>query len=120
MALPAKVDLEIYLGNDYSASVRLESSGSPINLTGRTYRAQIRETPGAVDPILSFTISTASLSSGIVGLSLNHTDTGDLVTPRMAGGAAEQICYWDLEQTSGGSVTTVARGYAKLIRNTTR
>lgn len=116
---PAAVDLEIYLGDDVSFVLAITNAGVAVNLTGRTYRAFIKENPTTYDMIGEFTVTNGG-SNGLITLSLIHSYTDGWQTAKLNGGALEQNCYWDLEQESGGSFVTIAAGRCNLIRDITR
>jgi len=108
-ALPAAVDLYLYKGDDFSMTLTVTNpDGSAANLTGATFKAQIRSAPGAATVLASFTTSVAT---NVITLTMAATDT--LTLPA---GAA-----WDCQMTtSAGKIQTLAAGQVKTTADVSR
>jgi hypothetical protein len=107
---PARLDLALYAGDDYALALSFtDPTGAAIDLSGRTYRAQIRASLVAESPPASFTIGLTQL--GVVTLTLARAVTA--VLPRSG--------VWDLEETGvDGKVATVLAGTVAVTRDVTR
>ena len=109
-AIPAAVDLAVYQGDDFGPLTLTVTNpdGSAANLTGATFKAQIRSAPGAATVLASFTTSVAT---NVITLTMAATDT--LTLPA---GAA-----WDCQMTtSAGKVQTLAAGQVKTTADVSR
>lgn len=109
-AIPAAVDLAVYQGDDFGPLTLTVTNpdGSAANLTGATFKAQIRSAPGAATVLASFTISVAT---NVITLTMAATDT--LTLPA---GAA-----WDCQMTtSAGKIQTLAAGQVKTTADVSR
>lgn len=93
-------------GDDYSWSVTITSAGVPVDITGRTYRAQLRETPESPTAV-DAAVTTTPLE-GKVTMTLTAAQTYTMTPGRW---------WWDVEQTdtaarkltfAGGPVTVAA------------
>ncbi len=112
MAAPANRPIEVYMGDDYSHVVTLTSDGTtPINITGRTYAAKIRASRDSTTVLLTFTCSVLVGTDGKV--TITSTDT---LTAALQPG----VYVWDLEETSGTTVTTILAGDAVVTQDVTR
>lgn len=112
MATPGRLNLKIVRGDTQNIVVNLTSNGTtPIDITGRTYRAQIRTTKdsGIVDA--SFTCTVTNGASGQVTCSMSAATTA---------GLASGTHYWDLEETNSGVVTTIFAGTVTVLADVTR
>jgi len=109
-AIPAAVDLAVYQGDDFGPLTLTVTNpdGSAANLTGATFKAQIRSAPGAATVLASFTTSVAT---NVITLTMAATDT--LTLPA---GAA-----WDCQMTtSAGKIQTLAAGQVKTTADVSR
>lgn len=85
MPLPVSKNISLYQGDSFDMKLRLRSMDSlgqpsnPIDLTGATAIAQIRDTAAASSVLTSFTITIpTSTEVGMVYLSLSPTQTASL------------------------------------------
>lgn len=108
-ALPCRVDLLLYQGDDaYLDVVVTEPDGTASDLTGYTPAAQIRERPDSTDVLATW---LASIDGNIIRLHLTHDQAANLAT---AG-------CWDVQITdAAGAVTTLAYGQCHVTREVTR
>lgn len=112
MAQPADQDLTITRGDTETLVVTITSDGStPINITGRTYRAQIRSSQDSTTIKASFTCAVSNGAAGQVTCTLSATDSATLPVG---------IAFWDLEETASGVVSTILAGNVTVIADVTR
>jgi hypothetical protein len=114
MSAMGDVPLTIITGDDRSVTITFtdKTTGSPVNITGRTYRAQIRRSPNDSTILASWTCTITSGSTGVLTLTMSHTVTATLT----AG-----YCVWDLEETtSGGLVSTPLGGRVTVLKDVSR
>jgi hypothetical protein len=84
--VPARVDLTIYQGSDFSQVVTFlqTSGGTPVDLTGLTGRMQIRQTLASSDIIMDLTTANGRLTfggaTGVVTMTLTATETATILT----------------------------------------
>lgn len=108
---PATHNLELYAGDDYGLVVTFtDPDAVPLNLSGLTFRSQVRMYES--DPTIraSFTVDSSAASTGVIGLSLAKEITVDLGDG-----------VWDLEQTDGtGKVQTLLAGKVTVRLEVTR
>ena len=112
MSSPANYLLTLRTGDTETVSVTLQdSAGAPIDITGRTYAAQVRATADAASPLATFSCSITNAASGQFACTLSAATTAALT----AGGGV-----WDLHETYGGTVTTLLAGSVRIDRDVTR
>lgn len=112
MAVPADQDLTITRGDTETIVANLTTEdGTAINITGRTYRAQIRNTQDASVINASFTCTVTNGSEGQVTCVLSATDSA-LLKPGLS--------FWDLEENASGIVSTVLAGSVTVLADVSR
>lgn len=112
MAVPADQDLTITRGDTETLVVTITSDGTtPINITGRTYRAQIRSAQDATTIKASFTCVVTDAANGQVTATLSATNSAAL---------SSGIYYWDFEENASGVVSTILAGNVTVIADVTR
>lgn len=112
MAVPADQDLTITRGDTETLVVTITTDGSTaINITGRTYRAQIRSSQDSTTIKASFTCTVTNGAAGQVTCVLSATDSATLPVG---------IAYWDLEETASGVVSTILAGTVTVIADVSR
>lgn len=112
MAQPADQDLTITRGDTETLVVTITSDGTtPINITGRTYRAQIRASQDSTTIKASFSCSVTNGAAGQVTCTLSATDSATLPVG---------IAYWDLEENASGVISTILSGNVTVIADVTR
>lgn len=104
-----KRDIKIIKGDDYShvvtLSVRSNGVVTPVDITGRTYTADLRESSASA-PVADFQCVVTDGPNGEVTISMGHAVTADIV----AG------CYqWTLVQDASGVVNTILGGEANVV-----
>lgn len=109
---PANLPLNIRIGDTETISVAIkDSTGAAINITGRTYAAQIRTTTDAATALATFSCSIVSGAAGTLTATLSATTTAALT----AG-----LGVWDLQETNGTTVTTLLSGSVTISQDVTR
>ncbi len=110
---PADQDLTITRGDTETLVITITSddAGTPINITGRTYRSQIRSSPDSTTVKASFTCSVTHGAAGQVTCVLSATDCATLLPG---------IAYWDFEENASGVVTTILSGNVTVLADVTR
>jgi hypothetical protein len=109
---PANLPLNIRIGDTETISVAIkDSTGAPVNITGRTYAAQIRTTTDAATALATFTCAIVSGAAGTLTATLSATTTAALT----AG-----LGVWDLQETNGTTVTTLLAGSVTISQDVTR
>jgi hypothetical protein len=112
MGIPAAYPLAVRIGDTETVSVSLQNSdGSPVNITGRTYTAQIRATADAASPIATFSCSVVDGPGGEFACTLSATTTAAL---------SIGTGVWDCQETNGATVTTLLAGPVRIDRDVTR
>jgi hypothetical protein len=113
---PGNASLSIYQGDDWTLLATFTSGGSPVNLTGMTFAAEIRAgtADSAPSPLATITCAiVAPATDGKLLLSLSHDETLPLVP--------DPALLWDLQaQDSLGKVTTYLRGSVTITPEITR
>jgi len=112
MANPANYPLTIIIGDTKTVSVTMkDGTGTAINITGRTYSAQLRSTIQDSAPLATFTCSVVSGAAGTLSATLSSTTTGAL---------ADGDGVWSLRETNGSTITTLLEGPVKIALSPTR
>ena len=112
MSTPANYLLQLRAGDTETISVSLvDSAGSPINITGRTYAAQVRATADASTVLATFSCSITNAAAGTFACTLSAAQTAAL----SPGGGV-----WDLQETYGTTVTTLLAGSVVISQDVTR
>ena len=112
MAVPAKQNFSITRGDTESVVVNITTNGStPINITGRTYRAQLRGTKESATISASFVCTITNAAQGQVTCVLSAVSTAAL---------APGTFYWDFEENNAGVITTIIAGTVTVLADVTR
>jgi len=102
--MAARRDINIYKGDTYTHSVTLQdSNSSAINISARSYVAQLKDSSASTEVVATFDIDTSDAANGIIALTLSSTQTRGLKTGKY---------YYDLEETADSVVTTLMFGDA--------
>lgn len=115
--LPNKLDLALYAGD--GASVRLivtDNADGPVPLIPGEIKAQIRKARLDVAPLAEFNWDVNDLTPNIVDISLNGTQTADLITDdeRFLG-------VWDVQWVKENQEpVTLAQGKVEVDADVTR
>ena len=109
---PANLPLNILIGDTETISVAIkDSTGAPVNITGRTYAAQIRTTTDAATALATFSCSITNAAAGTLAATLSASTTAALT----AG-----LAVWDLQETNSTTVTTLLSGSVTISQDVTR
>jgi len=112
MSSPANYPLTVRIGDTETITLNLQdAAGAAINVTGRTYAAQIRSTPDSTTVLASFTCAISNAAGGVVTATLPASTTAAL-TPGVA--------VFDLQETNGATVTTLLAGPVTITQDVTR
>lgn len=113
-----KYDFDIEQGATFSRSVILrDSSGAYINLTGYTIAGKIRRKPSDTVALASFTCTITGAATGAFTFSLTATQTATLPVNN----SEEPLkCLYDIESTTGSTVTRLLSGVCNITAQVTR
>lgn len=110
--VPAKQDIKIMRGDTEVINVTIVNPDStPVNLTGDTFASQIRYNRDDNTIAASFSCVVTNPTGGIVTLTLSAAASSAL---------NDGLAYWDLQRTSGGSVSTIVAGKCTVLADVTR
>ena len=72
-------DITIYKGDTYTHEVRIKNSANTaINITGRTYKAQMRKSKASDEIVISFTTTITDAANGLVTFSLTAGNSSNI------------------------------------------
>jgi hypothetical protein len=112
MAQPADQDLTITRGDTETLVVTITTDGSTaVDITGRTYRAQIRTQQDSTTIKASFTCSVTDGAAGKVTCTLSATSSAAL---------SAGLYFWDLEENASGVISTILAGNITVLADVTR
>jgi hypothetical protein len=118
MTTPSKLDMIIYQGATFSKVIKLSAAGVPMNITGYTFRMQVRQSKSPTSPILvelttanNGIITTNPATLGEITLLLSATATASLNFPSS---------FYDLEMVNGSVVTRLIEGSITLSKEVTQ
>ena len=112
MAAPATQDLTITRGDTETIVVTLTTDGTTaIDITGRTYTAQLRSTPDISVISASFTCTVTNGAAGQVTCVMTSTASAEL---------SPGFFYWDLQVNASGTISTVLAGTVTVLADVTR
>jgi len=105
--MAASRDISIYQGDSYTHEARIKNSANTaINISGRTYAAQIKKSKGSDSIVASFTTTITNAANGILTFSMTSSNTANI---------SSGIYYYDLEEINGSVVTTLMGGKVTVI-----
>lgn len=112
MPAPATQDLTITRGDTETVVVTLTSDGTtPINVTGRTYTAQVRTTPDIAIISASFTCTVTNGAAGQITCVMSPASSSQL---------SPGYYYWDLQENASGAISTLLSGMVTVLADVTR
>lgn len=112
MAVPAETNIVITRGDTTTLSITITSNGTtPIDITGRTYRAQVRSNTEDTSYELAFTCTLTTPASGVLTCVLSAAQTATLEPGNHT---------WDLEENASGVVSTILSGTFTVLADVTR
>lgn len=104
-------DSRIEQGTDWKIPLVISSGGSPINITGFTFAAQIKRQYEDETALQVITVNITDAPNGALELVLTDVETRAL--PACKG-------VWDLEQTdAGGDVSRILEGIVEITPEVT-
>lgn len=109
-ATPAEQDLVVTKGDTCSVIVTNTTNGvTPINISGRTYQAMVRENYNDPSPAATFTCTVTNAAAGEVTLSLTASQTN----------IDAGNYFWDLQENASGVITTIIAGAFVVLPDAT-
>ena len=112
MGTPANYPLTIRTGDTETVSVAMQNAaGSAINITGRTYQAQIRDIAASTAVLATFTCTVTNGTAGTFACTLGTATTAAL---------SPQTAVWDCSENNSGVVTTLLAGQVFIVQDVTR
>lgn len=113
MAVPSTQNLTITRGDTEVVVITMKDvAGIPINITGRTYSAQVRTTRDAGSVAASFTcVITNVVSGGEVTCTMSAVSSAALPAGKY---------YWDFQENNAGVISTILAGSVTVLADVTR
>ena len=112
--MAATYNLTLRMGDTETVTVTIQDeNGSAVNISGRTYAAQVRANAEDTTILATFTCTIVNAAQGILTATLSSTATRAL-TPGLG--------VWDLQETNptGPVITTLLAGQVTIIQDVTR
>lgn len=109
--MAGKRNIQLTKGDDYSHVVTITNDAGVLNITGRTYEAQVRKVASQPTPDATFVCTVTNGPGGQITLLL-----ADTVTDTLLAGDYR----WDLEENASGIVTTLLAGRLRVVEDVTR
>lgn len=111
---PGVVNLELYRGDTFKRTIVFEAGGSPLTITGDTFKMTFQRPGGAV-------IFTLQLGTGIQFAGTDRIAI-ELTASQMQTLASEVVrLHHDLQwNRANGEVRTVFRGFANILKDITQ
>lgn len=98
--LPAKLSYKITRGDDFADVVTIKEAGIAVDVSARTYTAQVRSSKNSTTVVATMAIDMTDAAIGQVGYSI-----ADTVTDDMSGNYV-----WDFQQDTAGVIRTLMGG----------
>jgi hypothetical protein len=112
MAKPATQNLTVVRGDTETVVVNMTTNGTiPVDVTGRTYRAQIRTTKDASTIAATWDCNVTNAAAGQITCVLSAASSSALTAGTN---------FWDFEETNGSVVTTILAGTVNVLADVTR
>jgi len=110
--IPGKLSYVMTRGDDFAAELTIQEGDplAPVDVSARTYIAQIRTTADATTVTATFTVDMTDAATGVVVIRLVDTVTDDL------GGSY----VWDFQQDTAGVIRTLVGGNFTVLDDVTR
>ncbi len=116
--------LAITQGSTLSLSCSLTQGGVAYNLTGYTIAGKIRRTFSASATLQALTIAITDAAGGLFTISLTATETAALIVnpadPTPDSSRLKTIGWFDVEITSGATITRILEGNVTLSQEATK
>lgn len=98
-----------------------DGSGTPIDITGATVRAQIRLLPSSVTAAATATCTLVTPASGLFTWTFSDTDTAALTCSDVDENEPESLYYWDMEiEYASGVIVPLLYGDVRVFREITK
>lgn len=112
MGIPANYPLAIRRGDTETVAVTVQdAAGTAVDITGRTYAAQIRATADASSTLATFVCTITDAAAGQFACTLSAATTAALAIGE---------AVWDCQETNGTVVTTLLAGDVRIDYDVTR
>lgn len=113
MARPGNYPLVIVIGDTSTIEVtNQDENGAAIDITGRSYAAQVRETADASSVLATYSCAITNAAAGVVTCTLPASTTAAL---------SPGTGVFDLEETNNATVkTTIVGGPVQIVQDVTR
>lgn len=110
--IPGKLAISMVRGDDFAEEFTIQEGDplAPVDVSARTYTAQVRTTTEATAVTATFTVDMTSAATGVIILRLADTVTDDLLGAYV----------WDLQQDSAGVIRTILSGPFVVLPDVTR
>lgn len=108
--MAAKRDIKITKGDDYSHVVTITNKTGPINITGRTYTAEIKKVKTQALADVTITCTVTNGAGGEVTLTIPNSTTSTMPV---------DCSYWDLLENASGILTTILAGKVTVTQDVT-
>ncbi len=120
--MAAEYKLDIDQGSTFSVELTIkDSSGSAIDITGRTFTGQIRSIYSAATVIATFTCAITDATAGKMTFSLTAAETAAITVDAATGTERTKTRYiYDIEMTNGSTVTRILQGNVDISPEVTR
>lgn len=113
--------LAIIQGSTLSLSCSVVQGGVPFNLTGYTIAGKIRRLFSDAAVYQSLTVAITNAAGGLFSISLTGTETAALTTASANPNTRDQtIGVYDIEITTGATVTRILQGITTLSQEATK
>jgi transcriptional regulator of nitric oxide reductase len=110
--MAATRNISIYRGDTYVHEIRIrDSANAVINISGRTYSAQIKRSSSSSNTVVSFTSTITDAANGVLQISLTTNQTANL---------RSGIYKYDLQEINGSNVLTLMTGNVTVAGDITR
>lgn len=109
--IPAKLNIQMVRGDDFADAITIQEGDplAPVDVSARTYTAQIRTSADATTVTATFTVDMTDAATGIIVLRLADTVTDDL----------SGSYVWDLQQDAAGVIRTLLSGGFTVVPDVT-
>lgn len=104
--MAAERNITINAGDTYIHEVLIrDSANAVIDISGRTYAADLKRSQGSDDVVLSFTTGITDAVNGVMQFSASAVQTDALQSGKY---------FYDLRETNGSVVLTILKGDATV------
>lgn len=98
-----------------------DGSGTPIDITGATIRAQIRLLPSSVTAAATATCTIVTPAAGLFTWTFSDTETAAMTCSVIDENEATSLYYWDMEiEYASGVVVPLLYGDVRVFREVTK